>query len=300
MLVEFAVGVDEPPMKGHSVYTDLVNLPDPVELGLTVRIFNYDDVTLYMKVDGYKAGWTFTENNLGSVASGASTYDNLDDFGTRARPASETVDSVTVRLRAYTDSGYSNLKWTYERSVSMVFLKTDDGSWTTDVSNNFDDGTVQGWAATGIIDVATDYVLSVPYSCRMDVKINKITLYIGGQYYQGLHIREDSQDIIRLGKGHVAASVNYLPQDKWMRLVLPLTPASTFELGIVTDWTVRAGSFWSHAISGRLYKSLTTPSASEVFAIINVRARSWREQITPGNNWHHCIIQLDNFRVIYR
>lgn len=175
--------VDPPaPEPKRSIYFDLVNLPDPVYLGLTVRIFNYDDVALYMRVDAYKSGWTFTTNNLGSLGSGANQYYNLDNFGNRAKPATELEETITVRLRAYTDSGYTNLKWTFERVIDIVFIKSDDGSWTTDFLNNFDDGTVQGWAVINeenndagypTLTVVTDYVLSTPYSVRMRQYISK-------------------------------------------------------------------------------------------------------------------------------
>ena len=170
--VEFRVGEENGEQLKRSIYTDLVNLPDPVKLSLTVRIFNYDDAPLYMRVDGYKTGWTFTENDFGAVANGANIYRHIDEFGSRAKPAAETSETITVRLRAYTDAGYTDLKWTFERVIDVIFIKSDDTSWTEDFLNNFDDGTVQGWAYTaeaGDMDssqfaVATNYVLSTPYS----------------------------------------------------------------------------------------------------------------------------------------
>lgn len=303
------IGVDEPPRSRHSIYTDLVNLPDPVKLGLTMRIFNYDDVTLYMKVDGYNAGWSFTENNLGSLASGANVYKNIDDFGSRAKPTSETVETVTVRLRAYTDSGYTDLKWTYERSITMVFIKTDDGSWTTDVSNNFDDGTVQGWAVEHLIgpkvpvlEVKTDYVLSAPYSIRMDQYVNVNSVYTGAAYLHALQIRRNSGTLIKLGKdAYIAEDItDYVPLNKWIRLVLPLPGDETFELGIVSDWCATSTWAWSIRMMGRLYKSITTPSATEIYAIINVRLRKWHYNHSPTSIDYHGVVQIDDFLVIHR
>lgn len=300
MSVEFMVGVDEPPIKRHSIYTDLASLPDPVELGLTARIFNYDSVTLYMKMDGSGPGWTFTENNLGSLASGANMYENIDDLGSKAKPASETVESITVRLRAYTDAGYANLKWTYERSIVMVFLKTDDGSWTTSISNNFDDGTVQGWLATEVCEVASDYVLSVPYSCRGDYSATKPSLYIGSAKLHALEIQKDTEVILKFGKEYRAKdSTIYVPMNKWMRFVVPLSPSETFELELFSDWSVNAGTFWSFRKTGRLYKSITTPSAAEVYAIINARFRYYNTG-TGGNITYHAVAQIDDFLVLYR
>jgi hypothetical protein len=247
-----------------------VNLPDPVKLGLTVRIFNYDAVTLYMRVDGYASGWTFTTNDLGAWATGTNASRNLDQFGSRARPSSETTETITVRLRAYTDAGYTILKWTYERTIELVFIKSDDGTWTQDVLNNFDDGTVQGWAcaneegnAGGLPDiiVATDYVLSTPYSLRMRQQPAYTTTYpVRGRLYKSFAtpnhakvfaiidfrqdggaanwqkyniISTDGTTIIYLGRAHDAVAANYTPRARWIRTVIPLPPNTTVEIRIV-------------------------------------------------------------------
>jgi len=247
----------------RTVYADIVNLPDPVKLGLTVRIFNYDDVTLYMKVDGYDSSWSLTSNELGAVGSGGNAYYNLDEFGTRARPASETDDAITVRLRAYTDSGYTNLKWTFERSVHVSFIKSDDGSWTLDELDNFDDGTVQGWSGTGSGDgppvVATDYVLSPPYSLKMTAWFTSFTLT---QYIYKTFSTPDKAKVFAIadsrfshGAGHswihrfslkvdgvttlyIGSTAGYpvtAPWNRWMRFVFPLPPNSTPEIRLRLD-----------------------------------------------------------------
>jgi len=156
----------------RTIYADTVNLPDPVKLGLVVRIFNYDEANLFMKVDGSHVNWTVTTKSLSQVLPGTNAYFNLDQFASRAKPTSETVETITVRLRAYTDVGYTDLKWTFERNITVYFIKTDDGSWTLDELDNFDDGTVQGWSGAVISPpstwgVATDYVLSPPYSLKL-------------------------------------------------------------------------------------------------------------------------------------
>jgi len=276
--------VDPPaPEPKRSIYTDLVNLPNPVYLGLTVRIFNYDDVGLYMRVDGYGTGWTFATNNLGLLASGANQYYNLDNFGSRAKPASAVSETVTVRLRAYTDAGYTTLKWTFERVIDVVFIKSDDGSWTQDVLNNFDDGTVQGWAASNILNnysgyptlaVQTDYVLSTPYSLRMDGRpaiggpaklesrlyksfttANRNIVYavfdvrVGGTYYgtyqwmKQVVIYKDTDILVRIGV-YIASNAHHMPGNKWMRYVVPLPKNTTLELRIhhVTYFSADSGT----------------------------------------------------------
>ncbi len=298
------------PEPRKTIYSDLVNLPDPVVIGVTVRAFNYDSVGLYMKVDATLAGWTFTETNLGLLGAGANVYVNLDDFGSRAKPGAEITETIALRLRAYTDSGYTDLKWTFQRNLSVIFIKSDDGSWATDLLNDFDDGTVQGWAAELLVDgtgsvceVAMDYVLSAPFSCRMDQYYFRQDNYLGQAYLHGLYIWTDTVEIIHLGKAYTSQSkTDYVPRDKWIRCVIPVSANDTFELGIVADWNFNSGgTFWTRQMKGRLYKSITTPSASEVFVIINMRARRYAENLGPStsNNWH-AVIQIDDFLVISR
>ena len=118
-------------LKGKTIYSDLVDLPDPVVLGVTVRAYNYDSVTLYMKVDATLAGWSFTTIALGAIGAGANIRLNLDDWGSRTKPAAELTEAIILRLRAYTDSGYTNLKWIFSRELVVVFIKSDVGCWAT-------------------------------------------------------------------------------------------------------------------------------------------------------------------------
>jgi hypothetical protein len=282
-LVEFRVSRVSPPAgePARTIYTDLVDEPDPVLLSLSVRIYNYDDVTLYMKVDASCAGWTFTTFNFGALTSGANFYKVMDRFGSRAKPAAELTEILAVRLRAYTDAGYTDLKWTFTRNVTMVFLKSDDGSWTEDELDAFDDGTVQGWSkvklegpgATEEFGVATDYVLSVPYSLRyllfhsgaytfegafykqFTTSIrNKVYAIInfrgfatdnptGSAWFSSLRVQSiiDSteSDLI-----YLVPSGQYLPRDRWVRMVVLLPPNTTLTVRI--RWRMYSG--WSTVI----------------------------------------------------
>jgi hypothetical protein len=235
-----------------------VNLPDPVKLGLTIRYFNHDDVTLYFRITGSASGYTFGTVDLGSLASGTDAYKNLDEFASRAKPSAsdlpngEKEENITLILKAYTDSGYTNLKWTYERIVTVHWINSADPAFTVDFLNNFDDGTVQGWtnpSGVGTLAVATDYVLSPPYSLRWSwsqstgpspvynsgVRMQKsfttpnkdkvfaiIDLRAGGvAQYWSITIQKDSDTLIYL---------YYPPTNKWMRIVVPLPKNSTVVL----------------------------------------------------------------------
>jgi len=182
MSIELRLSDIDPPAPDppRTIYRDIVNLPNPVLLGMTVRYFNYDDVGLYFQITGAGAGYTFGTVNLGLLASGTDAYRNLDQLASRAKPSpgdltnGELDESITLTLKAYTDAGYTTLKWTYNRVVSVKFINSADAAFTVDFLNNFDDGTVQGWEVVAVTSntavsrgISTDYVLSTPYSLNL-------------------------------------------------------------------------------------------------------------------------------------
>jgi len=263
--------IDPPtPDPPRTIYRDIYNLPSTTYLGLTGRYFNFDDVTLYFQITGTGPGYTFSTVNLGSLASGTSAYINLDNFASRSRPASELTQTVDLILRAYTDSGYSNLKWTFTRTVTVIWINSADPSYTQDVLNNFDDGTVQGWAVlcetqcdTGLPDlgVTTDYALSPPNSLRMRNRTisgkdfhrgrlyksfttpdrNKVyaifDVRTGGQVLTAVNqrvliVRRDSTVLIYLGTTCAYVAVDAIPEAKWFRIVVPLPRNTSLEIQI--------------------------------------------------------------------
>jgi len=260
----------EPP---RTIYRDLIDLPDPTKLGVTIRYYNFDSVTLYFQITAACAGYTFGTVNLGSLGAGLNAYMNLDEFGSKAKPASETQETIVFTLKAFTDAGYSNLKWTYVKNVDVVWIKSDDPSYTLDVNNNFDDGTVQGWAYTvevgntvnSSFGVATDYVLSTPYSLRAKTgdncpqnrfrvsktfnTPNKSKIYMianvrlgfllgstpGTPYTKTLMVQFDSTVQIFLGKPYDSVAADYVPRDKWLRIVVPLPPNQSVDIRLVFE-----------------------------------------------------------------
>jgi len=287
VLVEFRISNVEPPTPepSRTVYNDIFNMPDPVLLDLTVRIYNYDEVGLYMRVDGYDSAWAFSDNKLGLLGSASNMQRCLDQFGSRARPNAETSESVTVRLRAYTDSGYTNLKWTFERTVDIMFIKSNDGSWTQDFLNNFDDGTVQGWAHAieekcyqKSFGVVSDYVLSPPYSlCAhregtgtghnrsrfyksfVTPNKNKVFTIIDARFDNDVfntgglrrnvyvEIQRDDTLILHLGIQYAEAplSIQGFPNERWLRFIVPLPKNETIEVRLVYDCYDDGTAVWS-------------------------------------------------------
>ena len=261
----------------HTIYNDIVDMPDPLLLGTTIHYHNYSDGTLYMQIVGAGTGWSGSTVNLGSLGSGLDAYQNLDNFMSRTKPVAAVTETVTLTLKGYSDAGYSTLVYSFSRNVTVVFIKSDDGTWATDFSDNFDDGLVDGWAGQLIYDsstgalttfaVATDFVLSVPNSLKgtqngnndLQYQIrfyksfaipNKTTVYaiihVRASWSvdnANMHIRlkrsrinEDTTTLLTIGETPDTADTDYIPVDKWMRIVVPLTPNGTRQMNIYLDF----------------------------------------------------------------
>lgn len=200
-----------------TIYNDVVGMPDPVLLGVTIHYYNHSDTNLYMKIFGSgPSPWSSNSVELGLLNSGGSAYINLDNFLSRTKPTSETTEQITLTLRGYSDAGYSTLVYTFARDVTVIFIKSDDGSWTLNEDDDFDDGTAQGWDvakeaghATDTVSkaVVTDYVLSTPYSlkaeqdCKYGIQQRRFRLYKSfttpdkAQVYAIMNVRATATEI---------------------------------------------------------------------------------------------------------
>jgi hypothetical protein len=278
-----------------TIYIDIVGMPDPMLFGTTIHYYNHSDQTLYFKIFIEGVNWTSNSVALGSLTTGTNAYINLDNFSSRAKPTSATTEQLTLTLRGYTDAGYTVLFAEFTRLVTVIFIKSDDGSWITDFSNNFDDGTIQGWSGVHIAtqqtpygppsnpvittEVATDYVLSNPYSLKLTDKVTiniqsgaTYSVYVtgkltkqfttanrtsyaifnvrlsgafsgysvgGDKYGKLMQFLRDATMLIRLGKDADLTQTIYFTTDKWIRVVVPLPANTTLNLNIIGSVMVR-------------------------------------------------------------
>jgi len=287
----------------HTIYNDIVDLPDPMLLGLTIHYYNHSDTALYMKIFGSgPSPWSSNAVELGSLASGANAYINLDNFLSRTKPTEALTEELTLTLKGYTDSGYSDLKYEFSRTCTVVFIKSDDGTWTTDYLNNFNDGTIQSWAERVCagdqspsqdvsLAVTSDYVLSTPYSLKQNRKVclENTCYWIAVKYAE---ILLDSTIKIHLGKLFNDIDEDYIPKNKWMRLVIPLPINTTTEIA-VRLCTSAYDNYGAHRGIWEIYKSFTTPNKTTVYAIFNIRfSRSMVSSFERQYTW------LDDFKII--
>lgn len=258
----------------RTIYTDLVSLPDPVKLSLIARMYNQDSIGLYFQVEGTGTGWTFTTHSHGLIASGANAYHNIPAFGSKTKPASATEEYVTITLKAYTDAGYTSLRWSFARTILLVYIDSADGSWTTDELDNFDDATVQGWARVNETNVdsssfavSTDYALSPAYSLKTQWTSTNPSVSTRGRIYKSFTTPAQNQVFAIIDVRLVRISSNtrhaiYIrfpdstqllyasgdsgsesPRDLWLRFVVPLARSTTGEIQIAHQyWQAAAPS----------------------------------------------------------
>jgi len=168
----------------RTIYTDIVDAPDPCKMGITIHYYNYSDQNLYFKFFGEgPSPWVSNSSEIGLINSGIHEYKNFNNFMERTSPTIETEEWITFTLRGYSDAGYTNLVYEFSRAIIVKFLDSEDGSWTLNELDNFDDlvecddcEPQDGWyvvyekeghgADAQVIDIVSDYVLSSSLALR--------------------------------------------------------------------------------------------------------------------------------------
>lgn len=242
-----------------TIYTDIVSMPDPMLLGVTIHYYNQSDGTLYMKIYGSGTGWSSNSVQLGSLTTGTNDWYNLDNFLSRSKPASATTETITLTLKGYSDAGYTTEVYSFSRSVTVIFIKSDDGTWTTDDEDNFDDGTTMGWSGNALgLGVSAAFALSPPYS------LYGYSAAGGGIYADSIRILRDAVILIQISK---PAAAGVVPVSTWLRFMVPLPSSTTLTL-TVEVYSQTTGTWRTFT------KSITTPSRTTIYAIINLRVYS--------------------------
>lgn len=131
-------------LNADKIYMDLTYLADPILKKFWLTIQNQGLSTLYFKIINNIPNWTLdtpADGKLGSVATGVTT--TFTSIITRANPGAETTDSGSLKIEAYTDSGYTNKIG--DATLDVTVYIEDLENWTDVAKSDFDDGTAQGW-----------------------------------------------------------------------------------------------------------------------------------------------------------
>lgn len=253
----------------RTIHTDLVDLPAILYLGVSARCYNMDPIrNIAMYLDASASGWTFNPSvYLGTIPPGRNARFDIADFGQRSKPAAATTSVITFTLSGYDGSGliYSDVK-----NVTVNFIKSDDGSWTEDFKNDFDTGTVEGWAQRkgDTLIASLDRSLSGLFSLRGYVSCSFVYTYFRIEVYKtfavpagneayaiaDLYVPGGASSFRALSMKNVALGwiTGQYPVDqdmgmgppinRWIRLVSPVIPNLTQEIAIIPEW-FNAGSY---------------------------------------------------------
>jgi hypothetical protein len=228
------------------VYNDVNSLPNPFTMNIPAGIANtHPSATLYFKMSivSPPADYSVSTQNLGSLLPGANGFFIFSPV--RATPtltAGEYDETLTFRVDAYTDSGYSAAYANQTLSLTVHHFDHLDASWTVLDHTSFDDGSMQGWDTNGfyaddstgtqspIIRTSTKF-LSSPYSLQTLVGVlgKTFKIFNTSTYSRArvvIHVCESSYNYPQ-GVSSSAIRIDYavkkplaisLPHDQWCRL----------------------------------------------------------------------------------
>jgi len=246
--------------------TDTVNIVDPdiyadiVEFADSswkpyLKITNNEQQTLYYQVKPKPAAtqpprYTINTTDLGSIANGATTeFTNWAGIACTAanKPAAADIPSGGVlsetcylRVEAYTDSAYTTSFGYADFNIVFKWIDSASAGWTVVDTDDFDDGTVQGWAGDNAA-VVSDVYRSAPYSLRTsgprDTWISHYKSFTTGAVSNAFAIlyyrRNEEGGEIEIRIGGVAKYKFTLPiHGVWFKIVVPIPTNATNELRI--------------------------------------------------------------------
>ena len=250
------------------VVVSITDLPDPFTFNLLLSITNNENQDLYFRATlvNPPAGYSNYTKNLGLISAGGSAL-KLYSL-TRSKPAltdGEYTEALTVRVEAYTDSAYSNLYATKDIQVTVTYIDHKDPAFTVIDVDNFDDGTVEGWAqrdigenfthkraGPGAPEVGSGHYVSQPYALTTDVAYFESNNAVVKSFnvpsgytkaYLVMHFWSNGDWGIRIvnsqGKKLVKPST-LLNDQKWYRVAvkLPTGESTTVQLQGETRWYV--------------------------------------------------------------
>jgi hypothetical protein len=190
-LVTFIADPYEP-----DLYNDVTDLPSPFSMNIPIGIGNTHTIPLWYRVSlvAPPAAYTIYTQNLGTVnASSSAIFGLILNRNMPTLTAGEYDETLTFRVDAYTDSGYSVAYANQTLSVNVHHFNHADASWAVLVHSTFDDGTLQGWSTDPSNPVigsgscmcypTTVLVLSTPYSLQSSTDPGKIKRSVNTSAY---------------------------------------------------------------------------------------------------------------------
>jgi hypothetical protein len=131
------------------LFNDVTDAPSSFNMTIPIAVTNTHTAGLYFRasLDSPPLGYTAYSTNFGLCNPGGNIIGYL--VLTRNLPtltAGEHDESLTIKVEAFTDAGYSVPFGNQSLATTMHHFNHTDGSWTVIGHDNFDDTTVQGWS----------------------------------------------------------------------------------------------------------------------------------------------------------
>ncbi|MBW2646129.1 MAG: hypothetical protein JRE23_08125 [Deltaproteobacteria bacterium] len=227
-------------------------------------ILNQEAATKYFKIVGITntGGWTpGAAQELGAISKASGRRFICTDLIQRTTPTVAASEDITLRVSRYADAAYS--VWEEDRDLIITHNFIDSNAMTSLYEDDFNDGTVQGWAGscgTGAgaecsLVADSTYYISSTHSLRSRVIAKWVsasyTLYVTAQKdfvipsvtayavlnvmfkrdttISSMYIYEDG-----IPKVYMHPSSGEIPIDSWNRFVIPLTPNGTRTIQVKT------------------------------------------------------------------
>jgi hypothetical protein len=230
-IITFIADSNEP-----DLYNDITDFPNPFTMKIPIGIANtHPSATLYFKVSIVlpPAAYSVSFTNLGSLAIGSSAiFTFTPERSLPTLTAGEYDETLTLRVDAYTDPGYTVAYANQTLNVTIHHFNHTDGSWIVVRHDTFDGADNDGWGGVNCGKTSAYGFLSSPcaFVCAYDqnqgYSWSGYKNFVVGNYTKArfiLHIKAPdpyNQQSVEINIDGVAKKQRdvHLPADTWCRL----------------------------------------------------------------------------------
>ncbi len=203
----------------QEIVIPMEGLPDPLPVNFPFKAVNVGASTIYIGVELVTppAGWAnYSELQCGTLAAGTDNY-FLFDTPTRTKPATDTVETVTLRVNFYSDA-YITLINQDVIAFQITYIDFDGGGYNLVEEDGFEIDT-DGWTVTN--EVGGGGFLRSANRSRTGVA--------SGRYHS------NDEDVAYITKSFAIGAVTKAYIRVWMQFARYSTQVPEFVLEFITD-----------------------------------------------------------------
>jgi len=198
------------------IYIDISEEDDPVRPILTLEIYNGGPQDLYIKLEAEgPEEWAFTPVELGQFPAGGKRTVTVENWAQRPLPGTELTETITLHLKCYTDSGYTDYLGEVRQSLNVHFIDLEAMMVVDD--DDFTENT-EGWSVGSL---ASDHYVTPPSSLYRDGTVISSGWSVSEcEYESNLLVTYKSYDIPEAGEAFVCLYVRFAHDEIWPELSL--------------------------------------------------------------------------------